>query len=179
VAEVGGNDRGTREAIAAAARVFEAYGGFIRAVIRFQAGRRLDEGDLFQEFFLVLVHKPVPSHVRNTKSFLYRAIVNYVLDLVRKKASYQQNLQKYAEQIRISINDCPARSAFVDDEGRSAAVAYLTRFLQDREAQAFVLRYRDNCSLAEIATRMGVNKRTVSRYLAESLKKLRRDVALD
>jgi RNA polymerase sigma factor (sigma-70 family) len=56
-------------------------------------------------------------------------------------------------------------------------VAYLSRLLQDREAQAFVLRYRDNCSIPEIAARMGVDRRTVSRYLAESLRKLRRDLA--
>jgi RNA polymerase sigma factor (sigma-70 family) len=179
VTRVGRNGQDKTEAIRAATAVFDRYGGFIRAVLRFQAGRRLDDTDLYQEFFLVLVHKPMPADVRHVKSFLYRAVTNYVLDLLRKKASYQRNLKKYAEEIRISINNRPSRNAFLDEEEKNAAVAYLSRLLQDREAQAFVLRYRDNCSIPEIAARMGVDRRTVSRYLAESLRKLRRNLAIE
>jgi RNA polymerase sigma factor (sigma-70 family) len=176
VTEVGGTSQDKTEAIRAATAICEKYGAFIRCVLRFQAGRRFEDADLFQEFFLLLVHKPVPPDVRNVKSFLYRAITNYVLDLLRKRTRYRHHLKKYAEEIRISINNRPLASAFVHDRENDAA-AYLSRLLQGREAQAFALKYRDNCSVAEIAARMGVDRRTVSRYLAESRKKLRRGLA--
>ncbi len=164
-------------AVAAASVVFREYGGFIRAVIRFQAGSRFDSEDLFQGFFLVLVRKPVPADVRNIKSFLYRSIVNYVLDLVRKKASYQRNLQQYAEQTRILINNQPAGNAFIGATERGTMITRLGRLLQNREAEAFVLKYRDNYTVAEIAAAMGVDRRTVSRYLSAGLRKLRENAA--
>jgi RNA polymerase sigma factor (sigma-70 family) len=167
------------EAVAAAAVLFREYGGFIRGVIRFQAGRKFDSEDLFQGFFLVLVHKPVPAEVHSIKSFLYRAIVNYILDLVRQKASYRHHLRRYAENTRIPINNPPVGNAFLTGEERNTAVAHLVRFLQNREAEAFVLKYRDNYTLAEIAARMGVDRRTVSRYLSAGLKKLRRYLAVE
>ncbi len=171
-------DKGREDAVEAAATVFREYGRFIHAVLRFQAADRFDLDDLFQEFFLTLVHKPMPPDVRNIRSFLYRAIFNYVLDLVRKQATYGRNLEKYAEAARICINNRPSENAFLEEEGK-AAVSCLVRYLQQREAQAFVLKYRDNYSIAEIAATMGVNKRTVSRYLSEGLKKLRKTLAIE
>ncbi len=83
-------------------------------------------------------------------------------------------MKKYAKKTRFPINNRSAGNAFIEDtEERNATVADLARHLHEREAQAFVLRYRDNFSVGEIAARMGVNARTVSRYLSESLKRLR------
>jgi len=178
VAGVRRKGRHGKDAVEAATAVFNEYGGFIQAVIRFQTAGKFDPEDLFQEFFLVLVHKPVPPDVRNIKSFLYRAVVNHVLDLVRRRARHGRDMKKYSEETRISINNRAARNAFIKEE-KGAAVAYMVRHLQVREAQAFVLKYRDDCSIAEIAATMGVNKRTVSRYLSEGLKKLRKTMAIE
>ncbi len=162
------------DAVQRAVAIFNEYGDFIRAVIRFQAHERSWQEDLFQEFFLTLIRKPVPAEVRNIKSYLYRAIVHHVLDSVRARENYRRAMKKYAKKTRIPINNRSAESALIEDtEERNATIAYLARHLQEREAQAFLLRYRDNFSIGEIATRMGVNARTVSRYLSESLKRLR------
>ncbi len=162
------------DAVQRAVAIFNEYGDFIRAVIRFQAHERSWQEDLFQEFFLTLIRKPVPAEVRNIKSYLYRAIVHHVLDSVRARENYRRAMKKYAKKTRIPINNRWAGSALIEDtEERNATIAYLARHLQEREAEAFVLRYRDNFSIGEIATRMGVNARTVSRYLSESLKRLR------
>jgi RNA polymerase sigma factor (sigma-70 family) len=180
VAGVDGKDKDRKEAVQAATAVFTEYGAFIRAVIRFQAAGKFDPEDLFQEFFLALVHKPMPLEVRNIKSFLYRAVINYVVDVARRQAGHERKIKKYTEQSRISINNRAARNAFiVEQENEDTAVAYMVRHLQVREAQAFILKYRDNCSIAEIAATMGVNKRTVSRYLSEGLKKLRKTIAIE
>lgn len=166
------------DAVQRAVAIFNEYGDFIRAVIRFQAHERSWQEDLFQEFFLTLIRKPVPAEVRNIKSYLYRAIVHHVLDSVRARENYRRAMKKYAKKTRIPINNRSAESALIEDtEERNATIAYLARHLQEREAQAFLLRYRDNFSIGEIATRMGVNARTVSRYLSESLKRLRETLA--
>ena len=166
------------DAIQRAVAIFNEYGDFIRGVIRFQSHDRSWQEDLFQEFFLALIRKPVPADVRNIKSFLYRAVVNHILDSVRVRENYRRAVKKYARKTQIPINNRSAGNVFIEDtEEINATIAYLAQYLQEREAQAFVLRYRDNFSIGEIAARMGVNARTVSRYLSESLKRLRETLA--
>lgn len=164
----------------AAVEVFREHGDFLRAVVRFQVRNKSDEEDLFQEFFLALIRKPVPADVRNIRSYLYHAVVHHVVDAMRTRENYRRSLKNYAKEIRISINNRPPRNALVDDEEeKEAVVAYFARHLQDREAQAFVLRYRDNCSNAEIAARMGIREQTVRRYLSVGMKKLRNTLAAE
>ncbi len=178
VAGVQRNEVLASEAVRLAAEIFDEYGGFIRAVIRFQIRSRSEEEDLFQEFFLALIRKPVPAEVQNIKSYLYRAVTNHIVDSVRRHENYLRAVKKYARRTRISINKHPLGNVLIDDaEEKNAKVAHFARHLQEREAQAFVLRYRDNCSIGEIAATMGVNARTVSRYLSESIRKLRQALA--
>ncbi len=162
-----------------AADIVTRHGGFIRGVIRFQNCNRFDEEDLFQEFFLVLIRKPVPPEVRRLRSYLYKAVVHHIVDLIRHQACYQQTLREYAKEVRISTHNRLAGNTLENKEQRDAALAYMVRHLREREAQAFVLKYRDNCSIGEIATRMGVEKRTVSRYLSEGFKRLQRTLAIE
>jgi len=166
------------ETVSRAAEIFDEYGDFIRAIIRFQVHHRSGEEDLFQEFFLALIRKPVPVEVQNVKSYLYRAVTHHVVDSARRRGNYHRAVKKYAKHTRISINKHPVGNALIDDtEEKNAKIAGFARHLQEREAQAFVLRYRDNCSIGEIAATMGVNARTVSRYLSGSIRKLRQALA--
>ncbi len=178
VAGVRRNEVLASEAVRLAAEILDEYGGFVRAIIRFQARNRSEEEDLFQEFFLALIRKPVPAEVQNIRSYLYRAVTNHIVDAVRRHENYHRAVKKYARRTRISINKRPVGNVLIDDtEEKSAKIAYFARHLQEREAQAFVLRFRDNCSIREIAATMGVNARTVSRYLSESIRKLRQALA--
>lgn len=156
-----------------AAAVFAEHGSFIRAVIRFWAKNQFREDDLYQEFFLSLIYKPMPADIRDIRSFLYRAIHNDIIDSARRQTVRQQYSEKYAEEIRISINNRMPTDAIVLDDERASVFGYLTRQLRHREAEAITLRFRDDCSVADIAVRMGVNRPTARRYLSAGLKRLR------
>jgi RNA polymerase sigma factor (sigma-70 family) len=162
-----------------AAAIFAQYGKYIRAVIRFQTRNQFLEEDLYQEFFLVLVNKPIPANVFNIKSYLYRAITNTIIESARQRAREQRCLQKHAEEARISVNNRTPQSAIIGAEERETVFQSLAGHLRRREAEAVTLRYRDNYSISEIAERMGVDKRTVSHYLCEGLKQLRRVRAIE
>lgn len=164
-------------AIRGAEAIFKEHGKFIYLVLCHQAGGQLDVEDLYQEFYLVLLRKPVPSEVRDVRGYLYRALVHHVINAVRLRETYANAVRKYAVERKIPINNQDAGNAFIDEEQKNAAIAGLARQLQKREAQAFVLKYRDDCSILEIARRMGINKRTVSRYLSQSMRKLQRGLA--
>lgn len=178
VAGVRRKERPENNAVRAAARVFEEYGDFIRAVIHYQARRKSDEEDLFQEFFLTLIRNPIPPDILNVRSYLYPAVIHHVVDSSRRRENYRQKMKRYAQNTGISVNMQASGSAFIENtEERNAILAYFARHLQQREARAFLLRYRDNFSTAEIAAAMGVNVRTVSRYLSEGLRRLRETLA--
>lgn len=166
-------------AVWAIAAIFEEHEEFIRIVLRHQAGNGLDVEDLYQEFYLVLLRNPVPADVRDLRGYLYRALVHHVINAARLREAYTHAVKKYAKERKISINNRDTRNALIEEEQQDAAISSLARGLQVREAQALVMRYRDDCSILEIATRMGINKRTVSRYLSQSLRKLQRRLATE
>ncbi|MDI9430844.1 MAG: sigma-70 family RNA polymerase sigma factor [Planctomycetota bacterium] len=167
------------KAVNAAAAVFREHGAFIRTIIRFQAGSEFQEDELAQQLFLSLVNAPIPEDVENVRSYLYQAIANDVIDLGRRKARQRKHFRKFAEEFRISIHKQAPADALMGEEESNAAFACLTRQLSSREAEAVKLRYQDDRSIPEIARIMGVDRRTVSRYLTAALKQLRRILAIE
>jgi RNA polymerase sigma factor (sigma-70 family) len=180
VARVRRNIRLTNDRVQRATAIFREYGSFIRTIIRTHTHDWSEQEDLCQEFYLALIRKPVPAEVQYIKSYLYRAVIHHITDSLRGRQAYRRRVKKYAEEVRISINNDPAGNVLVTDtEEMNARIAYFARHLQDREALAFVLRYRDNYSITEIAARMGVTARTVSRYLSASVRRLRDTLAAE
>jgi RNA polymerase sigma factor (sigma-70 family) len=176
------NRNGTSDrtkAVDAASALFNEHGGFIRAAIRFQARNEFQEDDLFQQFFLSLVKRPVPANIDNVKSYLYRAIANDILDAARRKARRRKHFDKLAEEFRNAIHKQVPSNAIKSEDNGDAAFACLTRQLRKREAEAVTLRYQDDRSIPEIARVMGVDPRTVSHYLAAALRQLRRICAIE
>jgi RNA polymerase sigma factor (sigma-70 family) len=164
----------------AAARIFAEHGDFIRGVIRFRVQDPSKQQDVFQEFFLRLLSQPVPANVQNIRGWLYQAIIHDVVDLARRSERHSYHMKKYAEEIRISIHKRPSRDAIAEETAtKDSRFGYLVRNLRRREAQVVMMRFRDDYSIAEIAERIGVHKRTVSRYLTSGLRQLRRTLAIE
>jgi RNA polymerase sigma factor (sigma-70 family) len=165
--------------VEAAARVLAEHGGFIRAVIRFQCDDEARLEDLYQEFFLRLIRRPLPPDLDNVRAYLYRSIAHDVFDSARSQERYRHILQKYSKKIRISINKRTSTNAFIETEASDSLFGLLARHLPKRQSQAVTMRYRDDFSLAEIAAEMGVNPRTVSRYISSGLKRLKGVLAIE
>jgi RNA polymerase sigma factor (sigma-70 family) len=180
VAEYSADNRRQGEAVAAAVRVFAEHGSFVRSVIRLRVRDVSRREDLFQELFLELIDQPVPRNVQNIRGYLYRTILNDVVDLAREREDQKRHLRKYAERNEICIHKRPSQNAIVQKtDDRKAVFANLTRQLPRREAQVVTLRYRDDFSISEIAAATGVDKRTVSRYLTSALRALRGKLAIE
>jgi RNA polymerase sigma factor (sigma-70 family) len=167
-------------AVAAAVKVFAKHGGFVRSVIRLRIHDPSRREDLYQELFLRLILQPVPADVQNVRGYLYRAIINDIVDLARERENDRRHLKKYAEKTRIFIHKSPSPSAIIEETEEQVSIfGYLTKQLKRREAQVVILRYRDNCSIAEIAAEVGIDRRSVSRYLTSGLRQLRRKLAIE
>ena len=159
--------------VACAAEIFSQYGGFILAVIRYKVGNDAQADDLFQDFFLSLVSKPLPPGIQNIKSYLYRAISNDIVDAARRVEKYQTRMHKYAEELNYSVNKSSPENALIEIEETNKMFKLIKGWLPCSEAQAVTLRYRHNYNIKEVAKKMKVNNRTVSRYISVGLSKLR------
>lgn len=178
MAEKGNMSNGRTVALDAAS-LFAEHGGYIRAIIRFHVKNEFQVEDLYQEFFLTLLVKPIPANVESVRAYLYRAITNDVIDAGRRESRRQKNLRLFSERARNSIQIEEPGDAIEETEEKDSILSHWLRQLRGREAEAIRLRYRDSRSIDEIAREMGVDNATVSHYLSRGLKKLRRNCALE
>jgi len=106
-------------------------------------------------------------------------IVHDSVDLARSRENDRRHVRNYAEKSKISIHKIPSPIAITEEtDDKGTVFACLTRRLQRREAQVVTLRYRDNYSIDEIAVKMGIHRRSVSRYLTSGLRELRRTLVI-
>jgi len=161
-----------------ASELLTEHGDFIRAVIRSQVKNEDQAEDIFQDFFLSLVYKPIPKGVKNIKSYLYRAITNDIVDAVRQVERYRVRIHKYSKQLTHSINNTSSENALIEKEQLDKTFALIKGRLPNSESQAIFLRYRKHHSLKEVAEKMGVNDRSVSRYICVGLRKIRHFLAI-
>jgi len=160
--------------VARASQVFSEYGDFIHAVIRYKIGDPDQADDIFQDFFLSLVSKPLPPNVRNVKSYIYRAIINDTFDAVRRVERYRRQLKYLTKFSNRAINKNGPENALIESEERAKMFRLIESLLPGSEAEAVVLRLRSEKDIGEIAGRMNISKRSVSRYLCVGLKKIRK-----
>ena len=156
-----------------ATKVFAEYGDFIYGIIYYKVKNVAQADDLYQDFFLSLVSNPIPSGVKNIKSYLYKAITNDIIDASRQMERYKTLMNKYANYLNFSINKNGSKNASIKEEQINEIFKLLWGQLSPSEAKAITLRYRKSCSINEVAEKMDVKKETVSRYICTGLKKIR------
>ena len=160
--------------VSAASKIFAKYGDFIRAVIRYHIVDETCVDDLFQDFYLSLVSKPLPMNVQNIKSYLYKAVTSDIIDSIRRTKNYRKQLNRFSERYRnFSPNNNPV-SILIEDEETNKMFRQISKHLHPAEAKAITLKYKFNYNVREIAKRVGVKPRSVSTYISVGLKKLRR-----
>lgn len=162
--------------VARATEIFALHGDFIRATIRYRIGDEALVDDLYQDFFLSLIARPIPPDVQNIKNYLYRALINDSFDAVRRVGQYQDRIRRYSKRVENPVNkDCP-ENALIETEETEKMFRMIELLLPSSESRAVILKFENDSSIGEVAKQMAVNKRSVSRYISVGLKKLRQFV---
>jgi len=175
-AQRGGREarRDARKNVQRAAEIFDQYGDEIEALIRFQVQDQTAIDDIFQNLFLSLVNKPVPRGISNVKGYLYRAITNDVIDSVRRARNYQTQASRIVERRNYVAFEQGSDTTVIEVEELDRLSELIRENLPRCEAEAITLTCIDELDAGEAARRMGVNKRTVSRYKCIGLRKIRK-----
>jgi len=155
-----------------AEKLFIEQGDFIRSIISFNVKNQVLSEDIFQDLFLFFVSNPIPQDVQSVRGFLYRVISDRSKDALRKIGRYQARIRRYAESRRRIIENYPENVA-IEIEETEKMFELIRRRLPPNEARAVTLRYRNNDDIVEVADKMGIKPRSVSRYVSAGLKKIR------
>jgi RNA polymerase sigma factor (sigma-70 family) len=161
-----------------ATEIFNKHRDFIHMVICSQVKNKSHVDDLFQDFFLSLVSKPIPRNVKNIKSYLYRAISNDIVDTQRQVERHREKIKKYKERCDFSINKSEPENALIKDEQMNKMFDLIKGRLTSSQSQAITLRYVTNHTLKEVAEKMGVKTTSASRYICTGLRKMRQSFKL-
>ncbi len=158
-----------------AAQIFREHGDLIHNIIRSNLHKKADTDvdDIFQDFFLSLVSKPVPDKVKNIKAYLYRAIKNDIADASRRTKCYRARVQKYSEcQKNRTMGKRPNNMVAQSRDVRKL-FQIIEHKLPQREFKAITERFIHDHSIDEAARRMRISGKTYSQYLWLGLKKIR------
>jgi RNA polymerase sigma-70 factor (ECF subfamily) len=139
----------------------EAYQRYGAALLR-KAERilqnRADAQDVVQSLFVELLQNPSP---REDFAYLYRAVTNRCLNILRDQATRSRLLREHDGLLR-----GPVRTTC---EERSIDMQLLTRLvneLDEAHAEVLICHYFDDMSQVEIAELLGTSRKTVGLRLA-------------
>jgi len=156
-----------------AAEIFAEHWDYIRTIIRYKASDKDQVDDLFQDLFLSLVSRPPSSNIKNIKAYLYRAIINDIIDNARRIKRYQNKMCGYAERLKYFKTDDRPEDALVKTEEMNEMFECIEKRLRHSEARAVTLRYKKNYKIKEVAAAMDVNKIAAWRYVSKGLREIR------
>lgn len=160
-----------------AGKIFAEHGSFIRAVILSKVkDDEVRADDIFQDFFLDLVRKPMPKHIKNIKSYLYRAITNDVVDSIRRRQRYELLISRCGGNYNYPINTIGVEDALITEEEINNVLRVIEGRLKSCESRAVILRHGKGMSVEEAADIMHIKRRSVSRYVSVGMKKIRRSL---
>ena len=170
----GGNNRTeVHKRVGLAAEVFGKYGDEILAVIRFNVDDQSRANDIFHDFFVSLVRRPIPPHVQDIKGYLYKAVTNDVIDSSRQTRNRQNNAQKYAYIYRQRIPKENPPDTLIHVEETERMLRLIENHLPKHQARVFLRRCNDGLNTADTAEKLCLTKGTVSQYLSVAMKKIR------
>ena len=169
----GSNRTEVHKRVGLAAEVFGQYGDEILAVIRFNVDDQSKANDIFQDFFISLVRRPIPPHVQDVRGYLYKAVTNDVIDFSRRTRNRQNNDQKYAYTRKHWISQEDPQDILIHEEETERMLRLIENHLPKRESTVFIKRYSNGLSTTDTAEKLSLTKRTVSRYLSIAIKKIR------
>ncbi len=165
------------EKVEIAAKIIDKYGAIVRDIIRFHTNNDCDADDIFQDFFLSLVNKPVPLSIKNIRAYLYSAVKNDVFDAIRRSKNYRRRLLQYSQCFKYTVTRENPQSIMLQAEEIQKLFDLAEERLTTRETEAVLQKYRCGLNTSQAAEEMGINTRSFDRYVCVGLRKLSESVS--
>jgi RNA polymerase sigma-70 factor (ECF subfamily) len=166
--------RESHERVGRISEIFHKYHDKIYSIILFHINDKSEADDIFQNLFLCFLRNPIPAGTKNVMAYIYKTITNDVFDLIRKRKKYQGRLSRYAEKQKYISGASNPENIAIQAEEIQKLFNLIEKRLPRHQAQVIHLRYIKEYTTFETARHMGIDEKTVSRYLWAGLKQVQK-----
>jgi RNA polymerase sigma-70 factor (ECF subfamily) len=141
-----------------ATEAYRLYGPALLRKAERVLGNREDAGDVVQSLFAELIQR---GEARVELSYLYRAVTNRCLNLIRDRKTRDRLLEREQPVLR-----GPARVRCDDAVIGLDLLCKLSTRLDAKHMEVLVCRYVDDMGIEEIALAIGQSRKTIGKRLA-------------
>jgi RNA polymerase sigma-70 factor (ECF subfamily) len=158
-------------------RLFAEHGRALRAFFYHRVRRRSDAAELAQEVYVRMLRISDTEAIRNPEAYLYTVASNLAKEhrvLEQRQASSIDIEDVAGQEALAELSAVPGQ---IDTERRAQRLREVLRQLPPKCQAAVVMQYWHGMSYEEIATRLGISKHMVKKYLSQGLAHCRRRMA--
>jgi RNA polymerase sigma factor (sigma-70 family) len=158
-------------------RLYEERQESLTAFFRRRLPASLDAADLAQEVYLRILRRAESAPIDNPEAYLFTVAGNLAKE--HAVAVRRRGIQVQPEDAEgaVALVELPAFERAVDDGARLTRLEAALAELSPKCRAAVLLQYRHEMSYEEIATRLGVSRNMVKKYLSQGLAHCRRRMA--
>lgn len=123
--------------------------------------------DIVQDIFVRLMQSDILPADDKVRAYLMTAVRNGCINRIRKKSITNQFRELYSMDIDSDWQHIEQRMETID-----AICDYAENHLQEPHLTIFRLRFEDDMKLKDIANQLGMNLKTVFKYLSQSINEI-------
>ena len=151
-------------------KVYVERRGQIMGYIRKRIGLTAESEDLTQEVFLRLIEHPTLLVEETLTRYIYATARNLVIDYLRRHAS-SRRAQEYFAQHAPHATRCTEEQIAANE--LETLEAESIRQMSPRKAEVYLLYIHENQPIDQIASTLGLSRRTVENYIFSARIELR------
>ncbi|MBR6169961.1 MAG: sigma-70 family RNA polymerase sigma factor [Bacteroidaceae bacterium] len=125
--------------------------------------------DIVQDIFVRLMQSDILPADDKVRAYLMTAVRNGCINRIRKKSITNQFRELYSMDIDSDWQHIEQRMETID-----AICDYAENHLQEPHLTIFRLRFEDDMKLKDIANQLGMNLKTVFKYLSQSIDEIQK-----
>ena len=154
---------------------YECY-AYILSILGYHFKDKMLVDGILQDLLLYLYENRISRRdIRNMNGYLYKVTRDFVINFLRRRQARRERETRYVMQRSMDVksDDDPLFIAMQRDNR-----SWSFRCLKRVEQLVIVLHYYEGFSISKIATCLDVSTRTVIRYHADAIQKLRRRLTI-
>ena len=129
--------------------------------------------DIVQDIFVRLMQSDILPADDKVRAYLMTAVRNGCINRIRKKSITNQFRELYSMDIDSDWQHIEQRMETID-----AICDYAENHLQEPHLTIFRLRFEDDMKLKDIANQLGMNLKTVFKYLSQSIDEIHKQLTI-
>jgi RNA polymerase sigma factor (sigma-70 family) len=161
-----------KERVELASEIIRRYDSSIRALIRSYVRNDHDADDIYQNVFLSLIRVP-PTSFTFLTAYLRQIVRNHAADLARRAESRARFASDYVSGHREEPVSADPANILIEAEQMRVVKEFFESVLPSHQAKVLMERCGRGNNTQETAQRLGLKRRTVSRYYCMAVKRVR------